>query len=77
MSKKLAVIVGAGKGMGYHIAEKFAQENFKVVLIARRQTALDEYVAEFTAKVMRFILKLLMFPIPLHSRRRLSKFKPI
>lgn len=50
MSKKLAVIVGAGKGMGYHIAEKFAQENFKVVLIARRQTALDEYVAEFTAK---------------------------
>ncbi|MBR1396146.1 MAG: SDR family NAD(P)-dependent oxidoreductase [Selenomonadaceae bacterium] len=47
---KLVVVVGAGKGMGNHIAERFAQEGFKVVLMARRQTALDEYVAEFAAK---------------------------
>ena len=50
MSKKLAVIIGAGKGMGNHIAERFAKENFRVVLVARRQSVLDEYVAEFAAK---------------------------
>lgn len=50
MAKKLAVIIGAGKGMGNHIAERFAKENFRVVLVARRQNVLDEYVAEFVAK---------------------------
>ena len=50
MSKKLVVIIGAGKGMGNHIAEKFAQEDFKVILVARRQNALEEYVKEFKMK---------------------------
>lgn len=50
MVKKTAVIIGAGAGMGNHIAERFAKENFAVVLVARRQNLLDEYVAEFAAK---------------------------
>ena len=50
MEKKLAVIIGAGRGMGNHIAERFAKENFRVVLVARRQSALDEYATEFHAK---------------------------
>lgn len=48
MSKKTIVIVGAGKGMGNHIAKKFAENDFKVVLMARNQEALDGYVKEFT-----------------------------
>ena len=36
--------------MGNHIAERFAKENFRVVLVARRQNALDEYTAELSAK---------------------------
>lgn len=48
--KKLAVIIGAGHGMGNNIAERFAKENFRVVLVARRQSALDEYAAELTAQ---------------------------
>jgi len=48
--KKLAVIVGAGRGMGNNIAERFAKENFRVVLVARRQNLLDEYAAELSAK---------------------------
>ena len=36
--------------MGNHIAERFAKENFCVVLVARRQSALDEYANEFHAK---------------------------
>lgn len=36
--------------MGNHIAEKFAQNEFRVVLMARRQDALDEYVEEFESK---------------------------
>ena len=50
MEKKLAVIIGAGRGMGNHIAERFAKENFRVVLVARRQNALDEYANELSAK---------------------------
>jgi short-subunit dehydrogenase len=47
---KTAVIVGAGKGMGNNIAEKFAQNDFRVILIARNQNALNEYVEEFKTK---------------------------
>ena len=47
---KTVVIVGAGKGMGNHIAEKFAQNDFRVVLMARRPEALNEYVEEFENK---------------------------
>ena len=46
--KKLAVVIGAGRGMGNHIAERFAKENFRVVLVARRQNLLDEYAAELS-----------------------------
>lgn len=48
--KKLAVIVGAGSGMGNNIAERFAKENFKIVLIARNKKNLDNYVEEFSKK---------------------------
>jgi len=48
--KKLAVIVGAGRGMGNNIAERFARENFRVILVARRQNLLDEYASELSAK---------------------------
>lgn len=47
---KTIVVVGAGKGMGNHIAEKFAQNDFRVVLMARRSEALEEYVNEFKQK---------------------------
>lgn len=47
---KTMVVVGAGKGMGNHIAEKFAQNDFRVILMARREEALDEYVKEFENK---------------------------
>lgn len=50
MSKKTVVIVGAGKGMGNHIAKEFAEHNFRVVLMARNQESLDSYVKEFEAK---------------------------
>lgn len=47
---KTAVIVGAGKGMGNHIAEKFAQNDFKIVLISRSKNSNDEYVENFREK---------------------------
>lgn len=47
---KTIAVVGAGKGMGNHIAEKFAQNDFRVVLMARREEALKEYVEEFEQK---------------------------
>lgn len=50
MAKKLAVVIGAGRGMGNHIAERFAKENFQVVLVARRQSVLDEYATELCTK---------------------------
>jgi short-subunit dehydrogenase len=50
MSKKTIVIVGAGKGMGNHIAEEFGRNGFQVVLMARNQASLDGYVKEFADK---------------------------
>ncbi|WP_458403766.1 SDR family NAD(P)-dependent oxidoreductase [Methanobrevibacter sp.] len=47
---KTIVVVGAGRGMGNHIAWKFAQNDFRVVLMARRAEALEEYVSEFRQK---------------------------
>ena len=50
MKKKTIIVVGAGKGMGNHIAEEFGSHGFRVILMARNQTALDEYVNEFAEK---------------------------
>lgn len=45
--KKTIAVVGAGKGMGNHIAKEFAKNDFRVVLIARNQESLDSYIKEF------------------------------
>lgn len=47
MEKKTIVVVGAGKGMGNHIAKKFGENQFRVILIARNQESLRSYVEEF------------------------------
>lgn len=46
MSKKLIVVVGAGPGVGSHVAKKFGSNNFRVVLVSRNQNSLDQYVNE-------------------------------
>lgn len=48
--KKTIVVVGAGKGMGNHIAKEFARSDFRVALIARNQESLDSYTKEFEAE---------------------------
>ncbi len=50
MSKKTIVVVGAGKGMGNHIAKKFAENDFRVVLMARNEENLAQYKTEFEAQ---------------------------
>ena len=40
-------MVGAGQGLGNHIAERFAKEDFRVVLMARRAEALKQYQQAF------------------------------
>ena len=42
----IAVVVGAGPGMGQALARRFGSEGFTIALIARRSEALDTYVAE-------------------------------
>ncbi|TVY03354.1 SDR family NAD(P)-dependent oxidoreductase [Cohnella terricola] len=46
MSKKVAVIVGAGPGVSLHVARKFGQNGFHVVLAARSETALEQFVSQ-------------------------------
>ena len=50
MGKKTVVVVGAGPGLGNHIAEAFGTNGFRVVLMARREEKLREYVEQLTAK---------------------------
>ncbi|MCM3728819.1 SDR family NAD(P)-dependent oxidoreductase [Neobacillus cucumis] len=50
MNKKLIVVVGAGPGVGNHVAKKFGVNNFRVVLVSRNQEALDQYVNELSSE---------------------------
>lgn len=47
---KKIFIVGAGKGLGNGVAEKFANENFQVILISRNEKKLAEYKKNFAEK---------------------------
>lgn len=48
--KKTIFVVGAGKGMGNGVAEKFGNNNFRVILMARNQENLKTYEEDFKAK---------------------------
>ncbi len=49
MDKKTIVMVGAGQGIGNHVAKKFGQEGFRVILMARNGQSLEKYGEEFEA----------------------------
>ena len=40
MDKKTIVVVGAGQGLGNHVAKRFGKEGFRVVLMARNGESL-------------------------------------
>ena len=48
--KKTIVVVGAGKGLGNGVAEKFGSNDFRVILMARSEEHLKEYANDFAAK---------------------------
>lgn len=43
MNKKICVIVGAGPGMGLALGKRFAKEDFKIIFVARRLEALQQF----------------------------------
>jgi NAD(P)-dependent dehydrogenase (short-subunit alcohol dehydrogenase family) len=45
----VAVVVGVGPGIGLAVAKKFAQEGFKVALVARDLEKVNGYAAQFKA----------------------------
>ena len=47
---KRIFVIGAGKGLGNGVAEKFGKENFRVILMARNAARLKSYAEEFSAK---------------------------
>lgn len=50
MDKKTIVVVGAGQGLGNHVAKRFGKEDFRVILMARNEQALKAYEQEFAAE---------------------------
>lgn len=46
--KKTIVIVGAGTGLGNHIAKKFGNNNFRIILVSRNIKNLEQYQKDFT-----------------------------
>lgn len=50
MDKKTIVVVGAGQGLGNHVAKQFGKEGFRVILMARNEQALKGYEQEFAAE---------------------------
>lgn len=51
LKDKIAIVTGASRGIGEAIAEAYAREGARVVLVSRRQEALDAVAAELDAKV--------------------------
>ncbi|MBQ3734924.1 MAG: SDR family NAD(P)-dependent oxidoreductase [Bacteroidales bacterium] len=49
MDKKTIIVVGAGQGLGNHVAERFGREGYRVVLMARNAASLDQYEKRLTA----------------------------
>lgn len=48
--KKTIFVLGAGRGCGNSVAEKFGENGFKVALMARNEAHLKEYEEEFKGK---------------------------
>lgn len=48
--KKTIFVLGAGKGCGNHVAEKFGMNGFRVVLMSRDKEHLSKYQKEFEGK---------------------------
>ena len=48
--KKTIVVLGAGNGCGNRVAEKFGNNDFRVILMARNAEHLAEYEKEFNEK---------------------------
>lgn len=47
---KTIIVVGAGKGLGNGVAEKFGTNGFRVILMARNESHLKSYASEFSSK---------------------------
>ncbi len=52
MDKKTIIVVGAGQGLGNHIAKRFGREGFRVILIARNGQSLRNYQKQFSEEGM-------------------------
>ena len=50
MNSKVAVIVGAGPGMGLAVGKRFAKEGFAIALIARTEASLQKLTAELKSQ---------------------------
>ena len=48
--EKMIFVIGAGSGLGNGVAEKFARQGFKLVLMARNEERLAGYAAYFADK---------------------------
>lgn len=48
--KKTIMVIGAGKGLGNGVAEKFGSNDFRVILMSRDEEHLKEYAADFAEK---------------------------
>ncbi len=48
--KKTTFVIGAGRGRGNHVAERFGHEGFRVVLMSKSAERLDRYAQEFRTK---------------------------
>lgn len=59
---KLIVIIGAGPGLGFSVAKRFAKEGFDCVLIARNESTLKDMCGQISQNGVKPIIKQRMLP---------------
>lgn len=72
LAKKVALITGASRGLGWSMAQSLAKAGAHVVLNARDEKLLNERVKTLTDKDTLRRLRLLMSPILKRLRRALT-----
>ena len=74
MTRPVCLITGASSGIGRGLCQKFAQNGYDIVALARRKKDIDEWVSESEFQFQGFGMKLFGFLMPGAFKKQSQKY---